>query len=58
MAVFVFWCPILGGPLTVVGIVLGALGLRAARNGTAIAGLVLNVIFLLGTLFFMLMWGR
>lgn len=63
VAVFVFWCPIIGGPLTLVGLILGALGLRSSRNGTAIAGLILNILFLLASLLFMLIgfgggWGR
>lgn len=57
LSVFVFWCPLIGIPLTLVGLVLGCLGLRSNRNGTAIAGVVLTGIFLLGSLAFLFFWG-
>lgn len=57
LSVFVFWCPLIGVPLTLVGLVLGCLGLRANRNGTAIAGVVLSGVFLLGSLAFLMFWG-
>lgn len=58
LAIFVFWCPIIGGPLTVVGVVLGALGIKATNNGTAIAGLILNILFLIVTLVFLVFYVR
>jgi hypothetical protein len=36
--------PICGGPMAVVGIIFGALGLGSSRRGLAIAGLVLGVV--------------
>ncbi len=57
LAVFTFWCPFIGIPMTLVGLILGALGLRSSRNGTAIAGLVLNIIFFIGSGVFILLWG-
>lgn len=57
LSVFVFWCPLIGIPLTLVGLILGCLGLRANRNGTAIAGVVLTVVFLLGSFLFLFFWG-
>ena len=57
LSVFVFWCPLIGIPLTLVGLILGCLGLRANRNGTAIAGVVLCVVFLLGSLVSLMYWG-
>lgn len=57
VAVFVFWCPPIGIPLTLVGLILGAMGLRSAHNGTAIAGLVLNILFMIGALIFTLAMG-
>lgn len=57
LSVFVFWCPLIGIPLTLVGLVLGCLGLRSNRNGTAIAGVVLTAMFLLGSLAFLFFWG-
>jgi Zn-finger nucleic acid-binding protein len=56
LAVFVFWCPLIGVPMTFVGLILGCLGLRSKRNGTAIAGVVLSSIFLLGSLTFAFFW--
>ncbi len=57
LSVFVFWCPLIGIPLTLVGLILGCLGLRANRNGTAIAGVVLCAVFMLGSLAFLMFWG-
>ena len=39
-----WWC---GGPISIVGLVLGALGLKTSGKGMAIAGMVLSVIGLL-----------
>lgn len=57
LSVFVFWCPLIGAPLTLVGLVLGCLGLRATRNGTAIAGVVLCSVFLLLSLASIFFWN-
>lgn len=57
VAVFVFWCPVIGVPLTLVGLILGTLGMRASRNGTAIAGVILNVLFMIGALLFVFAFG-
>jgi Zn-finger nucleic acid-binding protein len=57
LSVLVFWCPIIGIPLTIVGLILGCLGLRATRNGTAIAGVVLCGIFLMASFAFLFFWG-
>jgi hypothetical protein len=39
------WClPILGLPITIVGLVLGVKGFKSANQGTAVAGVVLNII--------------
>ena len=57
LAGFVFWRPLLGVPLTRVGVLLACLWLRAGRNGTAIAGVVLNIVFMLGSLAFLLFMG-
>jgi hypothetical protein len=44
----VCWClPILGLPMTIVGLVLGFKGQRSPNHGLAIAGLVLNTIGLM-----------
>jgi hypothetical protein len=47
VAMFVFCCPPIGIPLTIIGLVLGVLGCFSTNNGTAIAGLILNGLFLL-----------
>jgi Domain of unknown function (DUF4190) len=39
-----WWC---GGPISIVGLVLGALGLKTSGKGMAIAGMILSVIGLL-----------
>lgn len=57
VSVFVFWCAIVGIPLTLVGLILGCLGLRSNRNGTAIAGVILCGIFLLGSFAFLFFLG-
>jgi uncharacterized membrane protein len=45
------WCvPLLGFPICVVGIVLGAMSLRGPRGGFAIAGLVTSIVGLVLTL--------
>ncbi|QEL16506.1 DUF4190 domain-containing protein [Limnoglobus roseus] len=57
IGIFGLCCPVIGVPLTIVGVVLGAMGLRSNRNGTAIAGLILNILFLLGALVVLAMMG-
>ena len=43
--------PIIGLPVTIVGIVLGAIGMRQKRSrGIAISGFVINIVFLCGTI--------
>lgn len=43
--------PIIGLPVTIVGTVLGAVGMRGKRNkGIAIAGFVTNIVFLVVTI--------
>lgn len=43
--------PIIGLPVTIVGTVLGAVGMKNKRNrGIAIAGFVINLVFLLCTI--------
>jgi len=42
------WClPICGGPLAIVGIILGVLGLKSRNRGSSIAGIILSVIGLI-----------
>jgi len=43
--------PLYGLPTTIAGLVLGIKGLGPQRRGTAVAGIVLSVIFLVLTLF-------
>lgn len=43
--------PILGLPITIVGTVLGAVGMKNKRNrGIAIAGFIINLVFLICTI--------
>jgi len=45
------WClPICGGPLAIIGIVLGVMGLKSQGRVMAIIGLVLNGLALLATI--------
>lgn len=45
------WClPFCSGPLAVVGIILGALGLKESNRGMSMAGLVLNIIAIILTI--------
>ena len=47
----VAWCiPCVGGPLTIVGLVLGIVGLNSPSRSMAIAGIVMNSISLLLTI--------
>lgn len=43
--------PIIGLPITIVGLVLGAMNLKSKKaKGAAISGFVINIVFLLGTI--------
>lgn len=45
------WCiPLLGYPVTIVGIILGCLGMKKGGKKLAIAGIILSAIFLVATL--------
>lgn len=46
------WClPLVGFPVTIVGLVMGILGIKKGGRGMAIAGIVLSSITLLMTIF-------
>lgn len=48
---FVAWCiPLFGFPVTIVGLVLGILGIKRGGKGMAIAGIIMCSITLLCTL--------
>jgi hypothetical protein len=49
-AVVAWCCPLIGFPVTVIGLILGFVGLKAENKGTAVAGLVLNGLFFVATL--------
>lgn len=42
--------PLLGYPTTIVGLILGILGLKSSKKGMAVAGIILCAIFLVVTL--------
>ena len=45
------WCiPLLGYPVTIVGIILGCLGMKKGGKKLAIAGIILSAIFLIATI--------
>ncbi|MBP3728861.1 MAG: hypothetical protein J6H18_01165 [Lachnospiraceae bacterium] len=46
-AAFLFAIPFIGFPLSVAAIVLGALGLKSARRGMALTGLIMGIIFVI-----------
>ncbi|MHB0923603.1 MAG: DUF4190 domain-containing protein [Bellilinea sp.] len=49
----VAWClPFCGGPLAIIGVILGVLGLKAPNRRLSIAGIVLNAIGLLLSIVF------
>lgn len=48
---FVAWCiPLIGYPVTIVGIILGALGMKKGGKGMAIAGIICSAICLVITI--------
>lgn len=48
----VAWClPLIGFPVTIVGLIMGILGVKERKNGMAIAGIVLSAITLVITVF-------
>lgn len=58
----VAWClPFCGGPLAIIGIILGVLGLKAPNRGLAIAGVVLNaigfILSIVATIVFFSLWS-
>lgn len=45
------WCiPIVGLPVTIAGLICGIKGLGPQKRGTAVAGIVLSIIFMLFTI--------
>ena len=48
---FIAWClPLVGFPVTIVGLVLGILGIKKGGKGMAIAGIIMSSITLVLTL--------
>ena len=48
---FIAWClPLVGFPVTIVGLVLGILGIKKGGKGRAIAGIIMSSITLVLTL--------
>lgn len=44
----IIWClPVCGGPLAILGLIFGIMGLKAQNRGLAIGGIVLNAIGLI-----------
>lgn len=42
--------PLFGAPITIVGLVLGSIGMKSSKRGMATAGLVMSIIGLVATL--------
>ena len=47
---FAWLIPVVGFPVTIVGLILGIKGINSPNRGISIAGLVLNIIFLVATI--------
>jgi predicted Zn finger-like uncharacterized protein len=50
IAIFAWCCPLVGYPVTIAGLICGFVGLKSGNKGTAIAGIILNGLFLLATI--------
>jgi hypothetical protein len=50
VGVYVSVIPLIGFPVTIVGLILGIGGMKSSNRGMAIAGVVLNIIFLVVTI--------
>lgn len=50
VGLFAWLIPLIGFPVTIVGLILGVLGMKSENRGMAIAGVVLNIIFLVVTI--------
>lgn len=48
-SIIAWFLPIIGLPVTVIGIIFSSLGLNSAKRGQAVAGLILSIIFLVVT---------
>ena len=48
-SIIAWFLPIIGLPVTVIGIIFSSLGLSSAKRGQAVAGLILSIIFLVVT---------
>lgn len=49
-SIIAWFLPIIGLPVTVIGIIFSSLGMNSAKRGQAVAGLILSIIFLVVTL--------
>jgi hypothetical protein len=45
-----WYLPIVGAPVTITGLVLGALGLKSEKPGMAITGLIMSIMGLIATI--------
>ena len=50
VGLFAWLIPLIGFPVTIVGLIMGVLSMKSENRGMAIAGLVLNIIFLVVTI--------
>jgi DNA-directed RNA polymerase subunit M/transcription elongation factor TFIIS len=55
ISLLLFWCPI-GPPITLLGIIISAVGLRSAYPGTAIFGLIMNILMFIFSLLMLLVF--
>jgi len=54
VSLFIWWIPFIGLVLTIVGLILSGFGMKSDNRGMAIAGLVTNILGLIGSLFWVL----
>jgi len=50
IGLFAWFVPLFGFPITIVGLILGVLGQKREKKGMAIAGMIMSIIGLVGTI--------
>jgi len=50
LSLFAWFLPFIGFPVTIIGLVMSAIGLKSRRPGWAVAGLVMSILGLIATI--------
>ena len=50
VSIITWFIPLFGAPTTIIGLILGILGLKSSRKKMAIAGIILSGLFLIATI--------